>query len=75
MPQMNGFELLRILHAKHPHIQTMIVSAYSDMENISLASQYGAAVFITKPIRFDDFEDKLKELIKKLKKSDRKFAK
>ncbi len=62
MPQMNGLELLSKIKKKHPSIKTMIVSAYSDSENIKLAQQEGAATFITKPINFAQFEQKIKTL-------------
>lgn len=62
MPQMNGLELLKHLKEYHPHIKSMIVSAYSDAENISLAMKQGACAFITKPINFDQFEQKILQL-------------
>jgi adenylate cyclase len=62
MPQMNGLELLTHLKVHHPHIKAMIVSAYSDAENISLAMREGACAFITKPINFDQFEQKILQL-------------
>lgn len=62
MPQMNGLELLTHLRKNHPQIKSMIVSAYSDTENISLAMKEGACAFITKPINFDHFEQKIMQL-------------
>lgn len=64
MPQMNGLELLTHLKEHYPHIKSMIVSAYSDTENISLAMKEGACAFITKPINFDQFEQKIIKLSK-----------
>lgn len=64
MPQMNGLELLTHLKKYYPHIRSMIVSAYSDTENISLAMKEGACAFITKPINFDQFEQKIIKLSK-----------
>ncbi|MGN6671406.1 MAG: response regulator [Candidatus Nucleicultricaceae bacterium] len=66
MPQMNGLELLTHLKEHYPHIKSMIVSAYSDTENISLAMKEGACAFITKPINFDQFEQKIIKLSKEI---------
>ena len=54
MPRMDGLTLLGHLKKEVPLIQSVIVSAYGDMENIRTAMNRGAFDFITKPILFDD---------------------
>ena len=54
MPEMDGLTLLTQLAEKNPLIKTVIVSAYSDMENIRMAMNRGAFDFVTKPINFED---------------------
>ncbi|MEZ4910331.1 MAG: adenylate/guanylate cyclase domain-containing protein [Saprospiraceae bacterium] len=59
MPIMDGLTLLTKMQDKFPLLRTVIVSAYSDMENIRLAMNRGAFDFICKPIQFDDLETTL----------------
>lgn len=59
MPIMDGLTLLTKLHENFPLLRAVIVSAYSDMENIRLAMNRGAFDFICKPIHFDDLETTL----------------
>lgn len=54
MPEMDGLTLLSKLNEMSPLIQSVIVSAYGDMENIRTAMNRGAFDFITKPINFKD---------------------
>ena len=54
MPEMDGLTLLSRLSKSSPLIKSVIVSAYSDMENIRSAMNRGAFDFITKPINFQD---------------------
>ena len=56
MPKMDGLTLLQKLHEKETNIRSIIISAYSDIENIRAAMNIGAFDFITKPINFDDME-------------------
>jgi class 3 adenylate cyclase/FixJ family two-component response regulator len=54
MPEMDGLTLLSKLNDSSSLIQSVIVSAYGDMENIRTAMNRGAFDFITKPINFED---------------------
>src|SRR5215471_3490838 len=53
MPVMDGLELLREIKTRRPDLPVMMVTAYGDDERRRLASEYGAAEFITKPVDFD----------------------
>ena len=57
MPVMDGLELLRQIKTRRPDLPVMMVTAYGDDERHSLASEYGAAEFITKPVDFDLLEN------------------
>ena len=57
MPVMDGLELLRQIKTRRPDLPVMMVTAYGDDERRRLASEYGAAEFITKPGRFRSAED------------------
>ncbi len=56
MPEMDGLTLIGHLREKSPILQSVIVSAYGDMENIRTAMNRGAFDFITKPVNFEDLE-------------------
>ena len=50
MPRMDGFTFLRILMAKQP-TPVIVVSSYSQKENVFKALELGALDFVTKPDR------------------------
>ena len=56
MPKMDGLTLLQKIREKNFDLRTIMVSAYSDIENIRTAMNNGAFDFITKPINFQDME-------------------
>lgn len=63
MPQMDGLTLLQHIKEIKPVLQSVIVSAYGDMENIRTAMNRGAFDFITKPVNFDDLEITMKKTL------------
>lgn len=56
MPGMDGLTLLAKLPEANPMIKAVMVSAYSDMENIRTAMNRGAFDFVCKPVNFADLE-------------------
>jgi CheY-like chemotaxis protein len=62
MPAMDGLELLREVKTRRPDLPVMMVTAYGDDERRRLASEYGAAEFITKPVDFDLLKTQLRDL-------------
>ena len=56
MPKMDGLTLLQKISEEGYDLRTIVVSAYSDIENIRTAMNNGAFDFITKPINFQDME-------------------
>jgi two-component system chemotaxis response regulator CheB len=50
MPRMDGFTFLRILMAKQP-LPVIVVSSYSQKENVFKALEFGALDFVAKPDR------------------------
>lgn len=63
MPRMDGLTLLANLPAVSPLVQTVIVSAYGDMENIRTAMNRGAFDFVCKPVNFEDLERTIEKTI------------
>ena len=62
MPVMDGLELLREIKTRRPDLPVMMVTAYGDDERRRLASKYGAAEFVTKPVDFDLLKTQLRDL-------------
>ena len=62
MPGMSGLELLEHIKQKYlkPPPVVMMITAYGDAENFSMAKQLGADDFLTKPVDFTLLKDKLK---------------
>lgn len=56
MPEMDGLTLLTKLNELYPTIKAVIISAYSDIENIRKAMNSGAFDFLTKPLNLQDLE-------------------
>lgn len=62
MPGMSGLELLKHIKEKYekPPPVVMMVTAYGDNENYTMAMQLGADDFLTKPVDFIALKEKLK---------------
>ncbi len=67
MPEMDGLTLLQRIHELNPILQSVIVSAYGDMDNIRTAMNRGAFDFITKPVNFEDLEITMKKTLEHVK--------
>lgn len=66
MPEMDGLTLLARLNEKNLLLKSVVVSAYSDMENIRAAMNRGAFDFITKPVNFEDLELTIEKTIRQV---------
>src|SRR5262249_38249174 len=53
MPGMDGLAWLREIRPASPELPVMMVTAYGDEERRRLATEFGAAEFLTKPVDFD----------------------
>ena len=67
MPKMDGLTLLQKIREENFDLRTIMVSAYSDIENIRAAMNNGAFDFITKPINFQDMEITIERSFNNLK--------
>ena len=64
MPVMTGLELLNKINEKQDNkIKVVIISAYSDMDNIRYAMNKGAFDFLTKPIDLKDLEKTIEKTV------------
>jgi two-component system OmpR family response regulator len=61
MPGMCGVELSRELRRRHPHVRTVLLTAYGDDETCRSALQAHAVTVLSKPLRVIDLERVLDE--------------
>ncbi len=54
MPDMDGFELLRVIRKRYPQVVTIIITGYGTIESAVEAIKMGAYDYLTKPIIDDD---------------------
>ncbi len=54
MPGMSGLELLEKLHANHPDLPVIIITAHSDLDSAVSAYQGGAFEYLPKPFDVDE---------------------
>jgi len=61
MPEMNGHQMLKQLRstAATKHIPVIMVTAISEPQDISAASQYGISDYVTKPFNFAELMEKV----------------
>ncbi|ADB42009.1 response regulator [Spirosoma linguale] len=72
MPDMDGLTLLNELSTLDRFLGVVMVSAYSDMNNIRIAMNRGAFDFVVKPIDFADLEvtiEKTAQYVRQLRES------
>ncbi|MFY0582547.1 protein kinase domain-containing protein [Cystobacter fuscus] len=69
MPRMDGLTFLSRVGEVNPLVKVIIVSAYSDMNNIRVAMNRGAFDFLVKPIDFQDLEATITKTIQHVKTS------
>lgn len=48
MPQMNGLELVKFVQQNHPHMSTVVLSAYNELDDVKNALKLGAKDYILK---------------------------
>jgi len=56
MPGMDGLTLLRKVHAQHPEMICILLTAYGSVETAVEAMKQGAYDFLTKPVNLDHLE-------------------
>jgi len=54
MPQMNGFEALKAIKAKHPDVKVVIITGYRAVETAAEAVRLGASGYVIKPFKSDE---------------------
>jgi DNA-binding NarL/FixJ family response regulator len=54
MPEMNGIEATRTIHAEQPHIRILMLSMHSNRQYLFESLQAGAAGFVPKDVAFSE---------------------
>lgn len=49
MPNMNGFEVLKIIKEKHPGTKVIMLTGFADLKNAIESKKLGAEDFVSKP--------------------------
>jgi DNA-binding NtrC family response regulator len=62
MPGMDGLGLLQEVKRRNAQLPVIMVTAYGDEDRRRMATEYGAADFVTKPVDFDNLKRQLQEL-------------
>ena len=66
MPEMDGLELARAIHERHPEILTVILTGFADFEYAQEAIRQGVFDYLLKPVSDDKLEAVLEKLVVKL---------
>lgn len=59
MPEMNGAEVARILHAKNPQVPILLVTGWGDIVSEQEMKQYGIVTVVPKPVRIQQLRNLL----------------
>ena len=54
-PGMNGYETLKALRKIHPDLKAIVISGYSETDQVRSALDLGGAIFLKKPYAVEDF--------------------
>ena len=68
LPQMNGFELQRVLKKINPNIQTLFLSSEMNKSNLLTALRNGACDFLQKPVHIDELRNSVAKAIDQVRK-------
>jgi DNA-binding NtrC family response regulator len=49
MPNMNGFEVLKVIKEKHPGTKVIMLTGFADLKNAIESKKLGAEDFVSKP--------------------------
>ena len=65
MPDMNGMEVLRIIHARHPELPVVLFTAQPDLSSALDALRQGATDYLLKPLQPQDIVERTRAILAK----------
>jgi DNA-binding NtrC family response regulator len=65
LPGKNGLDVVKEIRNIRPYIRSIIITAYPSVEQSVQAMKLGAVDFLVKPVRIDDLENLIQELLQK----------
>lgn len=74
MPRSDGLELIKYVHHNHPSIKIIVLSGYSDFKYAQTSLKYGAKDFLLKPVKIDELNATLQNLLVILDSENKKEA-
>ena len=63
MPEPDGFDLLRMEHARFPYLRIMVISGYLEGALLEAAKIFGAVATLQKPVSPADLVSKVREVL------------
>jgi len=63
MPEPDGFDLLRMEHAKFPYLRIIVISGYLEGALLEAAKIFGAVATLQKPVSPADLVAKVREVL------------
>src|SRR5277367_3133241 len=66
VPQIGGFELLKLIRETYPHTAVIVLTQYGTIESAVEATRHGAADYVTKPFHVSELRAKLDRVIRSL---------
>lgn len=56
LPEINGLEMVRLIHEISPHLPVIIMTSYDNPENISESINQGAYNYLRKPVSIEELQ-------------------
>ena len=63
MPEPDGFDLLRIEHARFPYLRIIVISGYLEGALLEAAKIFGAVATLPKPVSPENLVSKVREVL------------
>jgi two-component system, response regulator YesN len=65
MPEPDGFDLLRMEHARYPYLRIIVISGYLEGTLLEAAKAFGAVATLAKPVSPSDLVNKVREVLRR----------
>ncbi|MFH1155171.1 MAG: sigma-54 dependent transcriptional regulator [Pseudomonadota bacterium] len=66
LPGINGLEILKQVKSRHKDAEVVVITGYATIDSAIVAIKAGAFHYLTKPIRLDEFDNLISQVIEKI---------